>query len=136
MTTTSIPAAKPADRPAIRAAMLGLSTAAMTTTTARPVAVAASSAPTGPAVAAYGLRQPTVVDARASIERIYGSVEADAIWTELTGSAVAARVAVSLDGIVDAMLGSRHDVVRLCGQALHIRVRSYAHLSAAQAIVS
>ena len=77
-------------------------------------------------VAAYGLRQPSVVDARASIERIYGSIEADAIWNELTGPALgAARRAVTLEEIVEAMLTSRHDVVRLCGQALQIRVRSY-----------
>lgn len=100
----------------------------MTTTTlaTRPAITPAAT------VAAYGLRQPTVADARASLERIYGPDEAPSIWAEL---ALSGRVAIDIDEVVTTMLASSHDVVRLCGQALQIRLRSYAHLSAAQAAV-
>jgi hypothetical protein len=86
-------------------------------------------------VAAYGLGRPTVVDARASIERVYRT-DADRVWNELTGTVVGSRpVALSVEEIVTAMAASTDDVVRLCGQSLSIRLRSYAHLAATHDII-
>jgi hypothetical protein len=114
----------PTVRPAIAAARRG---------DAPAVRAGASSSPTPTStVPAYGLRQPSVVDARACIERIYGADEADAIWNELTGNV---RAAAGIEEVVTTMLASHHDVVHLCGRALQIRLRTFVHLSAAQALV-
>lgn len=105
-----------------------------TTTTTAPAISAAAAAVNRPA--AYGLRRPTVVDARAAIERVYGGAEADRVWSQVAGPALgASRTALTVEEIVDAMVASSDDVVRLCGQALLIRLRSHAHLAAASAIV-
>lgn len=86
--------------------------------------------------AAYGLSRPTVVDARAALERVYGPM-ADACWTTLAGRAQTSKDrAVTVEEIVESMLAHEDGVVRLCGQALKIRLRSFAHLSAANALVS
>lgn len=85
----------------------------------------------------YGLSRPTVLDARAAIERVYHGADADRVWTAIVGPALGARQsALSIDEIVLAMMASTDDVVRLCGQALKIRLRSYAHLSATHDIIS
>lgn len=102
----------------------------MTTTLARPATAA-----TTPRVAAYGVGRPTVVDARASIERIYRT-EADRVWNELTASVIGTRgVALTVEEIVAAMSASTDDVVRLCGKSLSIRLRSYTHLAATHDII-
>ena len=85
---------------------------------------------------AYGLRRPTVVVARAALERIYGP-SADFTWTELAHRAQTSKDrAVTVDAVVDVMLAHEDGVVRLCGQALKIRLRSFTHLAAANAFVS
>lgn len=87
-------------------------------------------------VVAYGLSRPTVVDARAAIERVYHGADADRVWTAIVGPALGARQsALSIEEIVDAMMVSTDDVVRLCGQALKIRLRSFSHLATAHAII-
>jgi len=101
----------------------------MSTTTSPRTATAASTE-------AYGLRLPTVVDARAALERIYGP-GADARWTELTAQATSGVArAVTVESIVDVMLASEDGVIRLCGQAVKIRLRSFTHLAAASTLVS
>lgn len=98
-----------------------------TTSTARPARTDAK---------AYGLSRPTVVDARAALERVYGPM-ADTCWTTLASRAQTSKDrAVTVEGVVDAMLAHEDGVVRLCGQALKIRLRSFTHLSAANAMVS
>lgn len=85
---------------------------------------------------AYGLRRPTVVDARAALDRVYGP-SADTAWTELAHRAQTSKNrAVTVEAVVEVMLAHEDGVIRLCGQALTIRLRSYAHLAAANALVS
>lgn len=136
MTTTT------ATRPAIAAAARRSATAPVAPIArpgiARPAArpaVAAAAAPAAPAGgAAFGLVRPTVVAARAAVERVYGA-EAEAIWSELLGETVSVGSAATIETVVELMITSRHDIVRLCGQALQIRLRTHEHLSAAQSIV-
>lgn len=132
-----------ATRPAIAAARARLAAGtAAPIATARP-AIAAAAHPVAEATPvaaagsdrAYGLRRPTVIDARASIDRVYGAAEGDAIWAELVGAQTLVA-APTVEQVVQAMLTSRHDIVRLCGQSIEIRLRSFTHLSAAaEAIV-
>lgn len=97
-------------------------TSPRTTTAASPVA--------------YGLRRPTVVDARAALERVYGQ-GADARWTELaTVASAGTGTAVTVESMVEVMLASEEGVVRLCGQAVKIRLHSFARLAAASTLVS
>jgi len=94
-----------------------------------------STATVPPAPAAFGLNRPTVVEARQAIERVYGA-GAGALWHDLAETASeGSRQPVTVEGIVAAMQLSADGVVRLCAQAMHIRLRSYEHLAAASALV-
>jgi hypothetical protein len=82
----------------------------------------------------HELPEPTVVDARAALERVFGAA-ADQVWTELVGIALGGRTdrAVTVGEVVATMLLHRHGVVRLCGRALDIRVRTWAYTSGGSA---
>ncbi len=88
-------------------------------------------------VPAYGFHRPGTSEARASLERIYGS-DAAAKWTELRRTA-GLDTSGPLDAdaefgrIVEAFLKNADPVVSLCGQALKIRQATYRHLSEARA---
>ena len=87
---------------------------------------------TTPDRAPYGLRRPTMDDARDAMYRVHGDTGA-ARWSQLLAS-------ISLNGTetdetsFQRLLRAMTDVdpiSRLCAQALNIRVASHYHLSAA-----
>lgn len=83
----------------------------------------------------YGLRRPTVADARESLYRVHGDA-APAVWAELLGAcrlSGAEDDTGSLARLIEAM-SAADPVTRLCGEALRIRLASHTHLSAAHAM--
>lgn len=80
----------------------------------------------------YGLRRPTLGDARESVLRVHDS-DGPAVWAALLQSA---GISERQDGehdlarLLDAMEAA-DPVTRLCAQALRIRVVSFDRLSAA-----
>lgn len=87
---------------------------------------------TTPDQAPYGLRRPTMNDARDAMHRVHGDAGA-ARWSRLLAS-------ISLNGTetdetsFQRLLQAMTDVdpiSRLCAHALNIRVASHYHLSAA-----
>jgi hypothetical protein len=83
----------------------------------------------------YGLRLPTVADARQAVYRVHGD-SATAIWSSLLGGCRLSgdeEDTGSLARLIDAMIAG-DPVTRLCGEALRIRLASHTHLSAAHAI--
>ena len=75
----------------------------------------------------YGLRLPTVDDARAAVLRVHGG-DGPRIWDGL-----AAAGAVGLDRLLAAMEAA-DPTTRLCALALRIRVGTHAHLSVAHGL--
>ena len=89
-------------------------------------------------VVAYGLARPGWDEALASLERVFG-VDAASIWKALLATAGVADAARD-DGdgfvrLVAAFVAHEHPVVRLCGQALTIRIESFRHLADAQLLI-
>lgn len=84
-----------------------------------------------PAIAAYGLSAPTLDDAYAAVERVHGNA-ASTMWTHLLKRA---DHPPTIAGIIDAMRNDGHPVLRLCGEALGIRHRTYGHLAAVHNLI-
>lgn len=84
-----------------------------------------------PQIAAYGLNAPTVADAYAAVARVHGTA-AETVWP---GIAARAGRPPSVIGVIAAMRSDGHPVIRLCGESLHIRQESYAHLANVQVYV-
>lgn len=86
--------------------------------------------------AAYGLRPPTLADARTVIAGIYPQ-QADEVWADLLRAAGITGREDTEDAVarlVDAM--AAHDrVLQLCALSLTIRRRSHEELSQARAIM-
>jgi hypothetical protein len=92
------------------------------------------SGPDSPA-APYGLRRPTVADARQAVYRVHGDT-APAIWRSLlSGSRLSGdeEDTASLTRLIETMTAA-DPVTKLCAEALRIRLASHTHLSAAHAI--
>ncbi|BCJ47359.1 hypothetical protein GCM10010168_70510 [Actinoplanes ianthinogenes] len=85
------------------------------------------------ATSVYGLRRPTMTDARDAMFRVHGHTGRSS-WARLLAAAAltgAETDEAALLHLVDTM--TRLDPVsRLCAQALRIRLSSYTHLAAAQ----
>jgi len=75
----------------------------------------------------YGLRLPTMTDARDGIHRVHGD-DGPRVWAELLQKAGATE---DLDRLLPVMTEA-DPVTRLCAQALTIRRAAHFHLSAAQ----
>ncbi|MFI7601670.1 hypothetical protein [Actinoplanes sp. NPDC049681] len=78
----------------------------------------------------YGLRRPTLADARESLRR--GVADPAAVWQELlteTGLTGEETDAGSVASMARAMMNSG-GIVGLCGNALSIRITAYTALSA------
>ena len=85
---------------------------------------------TGP----YELEQPTLAEARAALQRLYGPHTGD-IWQNLlarTGLLGTETDPVSFDRLVTAM-NSADPITRLCGRSLGIRAAAHRRLAAAHA---
>ncbi|MEV6597797.1 hypothetical protein AB0M36_13110 [Actinoplanes sp. NPDC051346] len=84
----------------------------------------------------YGLRRPTLGDARDSLR---GTVDnADAVWNELlaqTGLEGSETTTAALSAMAQAMLG-RGGGVGMCGNALHIRITAYDALGAVEDLIA
>jgi len=95
-------------------------------------------APTAEYVAAYGLKRPSLADARSAIERIFRDAAAP-VWDRLLAAAGLTGTdeadSTSLPRLVGTMEGSDDAVIRLCAQSLAIRHHSFQHLAAAHAVV-
>src|SRR5688500_14364019 len=84
---------------------------------------------------AYGLRRPTMADAREAMHRVHRHTARSA-WERLLQSAGLSGDETSdeaLHQLLTAMDGL-DPVSRLCAQALRIRLSSHTHLSAAHTI--
>jgi hypothetical protein len=85
-----------------------------------------------PQIAAYGLNAPSIDDAYAAVARVCGS-SAAALWAVIVDRATQmSGNPPTLVGYIDALTHDGHPVIRLCGQSLHIRQQSYAHLANVQ----
>ena len=95
-------------------------------------------APAAEYVAAYGMKRPSLGDARGAVERIFRT-DAARMWDDLAARADAVGAhdedAAAFDRVLAAMQRSTDDVVQLCARALTIRQSSYRHLAAANAVV-
>jgi hypothetical protein len=83
----------------------------------------------------YGLRRPTVADARTSVHRVHGP-DGASVWRSLmisSGMSGDETAPESLPLLLRTMV-SADPVTRLCAEALQIRLDSHTHLSAAHAI--
>ncbi|OJF12008.1 hypothetical protein [Couchioplanes caeruleus] len=84
----------------------------------------------------YGLRRPTLADARESLR---ASVDnPDAVWSELlaqTGLAGSETTTAALSAMAQAML-VRGGGVGMCGNALHIRITAYTALGAVEDLIA
>jgi hypothetical protein len=90
---------------------------------------------TTPDEAPYGLRRPTMNDARDAIHRVHGDT-APALWDRLLGSISLSGTETDEAGF-ERLLRAMSDldpVSRLCAHALKIRVASHLHLSAAHTL--
>ncbi|PPK93884.1 hypothetical protein CLV92_109162 [Kineococcus xinjiangensis] len=88
------------------------------------------------ASAAYGLRPPTLADARTAVERAYSRAAVE-IWRELLASARLTGQEgdrPSLERLLAAMDAYPDGVMGLCARALRIRLESHARLTAAFAM--
>lgn len=86
-------------------------------------------------VTPYGLRRPTVADARQAVHRVHGDT-APEIWPGLLAGCRLSgdeEDAGSLTRLIEAMTAA-DPVTKLCAEALRIRLASHTHLSAAHAI--
>jgi len=93
-------------------------------------------APTTEYVAAYGLTRPKVGDACEAVERVFGA-DAPLVWEQILSAAGAGEHDDrGIERVVDAMIRHQDGVVRLCAQALSIRLSSYTRLAATHAIVA
>jgi hypothetical protein len=87
---------------------------------------------TTPDEAPYGLRRPTMADAREAMHRVHGDLAAG-LWKQVLGSASVTGTEsdeASFQRLLQAMT-DLDPISRLCAQALRIRVASHYHLSAA-----
>lgn len=83
---------------------------------------------TGP----YDLEQPTLAEARAALERLYGPHTGD-IWQSLlarTGLQGTETDPVSFDRLVNCM-NTAEPITRLCGRSLGIRAAAHRRLATA-----
>lgn len=78
-----------------------------------------------PRIAAYDLDAPTIDDAYAAVERVHGHA-ARAVWSLLLRRAAQPPTIAS---IIEALRNDGHPLVRLSGQALHIRLESHSRLA-------
>ncbi|MDG6109282.1 hypothetical protein Daura_26385 [Dactylosporangium aurantiacum] len=81
----------------------------------------------------YGLRPPSVTEARASLYAVFGA-QTDEIWQRLTHRAGMPSTGgddAALPRLMEAMRADHDPVVALCAQSLHIRLSTYQHLTAA-----
>ncbi|GAA4609714.1 hypothetical protein BJY16_007467 [Actinoplanes octamycinicus] len=88
--------------------------------------------PDNSATSPYGLRRPTMADAREAMHRVHGHTGRSA-WARLLQTAGLSGTETSDDDLhrlLTAMTGL-DPVSRLCAQALRIRLSSHTHLSAA-----
>jgi hypothetical protein len=86
-------------------------------------------------IAPYGLRRPTMTDARDAIRRAHGDAGA-AVWSGLLKTAAVTGDETdeqSFDRLLRAAAAA-DPVSRLCAHALRIRVGSYTHLAAAHSL--
>jgi len=79
-------------------------------------------------LAAYGLDAPSLQDAHAAVERVHGE-DTERAWTALLDRAQQIGKHVTIDTVVAAMKRDREPVVRLCGQALYVRLQTYDHFA-------
>jgi hypothetical protein len=80
----------------------------------------------------YGLRRPTMTDAREAMHRVHGDTGHTA-WAQLLSAAGLAGTEpddASLQRLLKAM-AELDSVSRLCAHALRIRLSSHTHLTAA-----
>ena len=101
--------------------------------TAPPAAPPAGAGPTG----AYGLAEPTVADARASIVQVHGAAAA-AAWADLltaAGLTGTEEGRPAVERLVAAMPASPDAVTGLCARALRLRLTTFDRLSAVHALV-
>ena len=83
----------------------------------------------------YGLRRPTVDDARQAVYRVHRDA-GPAVWSGLLAAGRTAGGeddADALTRLIQAM-AEADPITRLCGEALRIRLAAHTHLSAAHAI--
>lgn len=87
------------------------------------------------AAAPYGLRHPTMADAREAIHRVHGDAGA-AVWAGLLTTAAVTGDETdeqAFDRLLRAA-SAADPVSRLCAHALRIRAGSYTHLAAAHSL--
>lgn len=87
---------------------------------------------TGP----YNLAPPTLGDAHAALQRLYGS-RTDTIWQQLLATARISGHETDPDSfhrLVEAMRSS-DPTTALCARSLAIRAATYTHLSAAHSLI-
>ena len=85
--------------------------------------------------AAYGLRRPTLADARDAVHRVHGPA-GGAVWAGLlaTSRMSGDETDTGALGRLLRTMTAGDPVTQLCAQALRIRLASHTHLSAAHAI--
>ncbi|WP_433060650.1 hypothetical protein [Dactylosporangium sp. CS-033363] len=75
----------------------------------------------------YGLRAPSLADARTALDNVFGE-RSEAIWRRVTDRAGGEP---TLPAVIAAMREESDPVVGLCAQSLDIRLSTFEYLSAA-----
>lgn len=89
----------------------------------------------GQVLAAYGLRRPDLLEARAAIERVCGD-RAGEVWdTAVRRCPAGPDGEPGLGALIEALTRSGDPVVALCARALAIRLSSFEHLAATHDLV-